>query len=1112
MKLTKIELQNWITFRHIEINLIETGLFLITGDNGAGKSSILEAVRFALGSNQKSRGKKWSDYIFPGESIAIVKLTFQNSKNQMIIERIIDSEKNSGGKYRFNGITSSITYIRKQLDKYKISDPDNIFVFVDANQATRLKSLKPLSLLNYFEDGIKINQQRVIGGKTIIERITLSDIKKQIINKENDLFERSKKSSDIKRQKEYYMTEQSKLQLQLQMYQKREELLEKKKKLELELKYIDYDELIKRSNLLEEEQNKYNAELRENNEYASSLAMNRAKLENQRDNINQLIAKLEAENKELDKKIEEISGSYKSKEGSIDVLKKDSNEINTKIAEKRKKMEELSRKIDKNIIFIREKNRGKKELTNNLKDLEKQIQDLKKNKIKHEDTIKELVSLEEEVKNLKRKLKITEEDISEYSNKKRRYEQQLADIRRDAKDLQDQIDLLAISSFSGENIKERETELNIKIEEIDNEIRQLKDDKIRAQVELEELERRYENLEGVTIIREIMDDYKQYGIKYMSDLIEQWINNGDLNENIIDILHPNILNAIVIDDNHIESIINRVEDTQISIIVTNDINDILSTLKSINIEETSNLMISIYQIRTYQHHLAFKFRDFTIQKINDIVVVGNTSGLSERDKIEEEIEEKQIKINRLNIRLGTKESELSSLKEEKYLLKKYSDLENDLVRKQRELDDILSYFSKYSDKLENLENERKVLKVDITKKEKRLEQLKTKLPERLTNIDGSINKINMLISSKTNSISTIEKEIKELETENIHYDTRKNELQTDINNLIEEKKKKDAEIKELESTIKSQTDETKKLKIKRNNNKSKIKDKRKEKENITMDIVNLETEQNTLNKTNNELIDKISKLDNDIKNINAKINELSVIFGNYTITTLRKRDEISNDILQIQREINTRYAGISDNVNLDYEMVSTKLRELNDVLGKLEKDEKIIKNKINELRGIYEQELVNMLNKIGVTINDIFKENDYPIHVELRYSNDNNKGINIDVNIRGKIKQVGALSSGQQTLLMIGILVSLHRISPTTFVFYDELITHLDDDNSILTTKLILEETKNSTVIYFIPTNASLLTYLVNDAEQLRVLAVLGGRDHEGSRVEEIPMYRKDRK
>lgn len=76
MEPVRLSLNNFTTYRQEQVDLDKISVACLVGDNGAGKSSLLDAITFAL-FGQGTKGKSLDDYITKGESEGHVALEFR---------------------------------------------------------------------------------------------------------------------------------------------------------------------------------------------------------------------------------------------------------------------------------------------------------------------------------------------------------------------------------------------------------------------------------------------------------------------------------------------------------------------------------------------------------------------------------------------------------------------------------------------------------------------------------------------------------------------------------------------------------------------------------------------------------------------------------------------------------------------------------------------------------------------------------------------------------------------------------------------------------------------------------------------------------------------------
>jgi len=110
MIIKRLELQGFKTFPERTKILFNTGITIIIGPNGTGKSNIVEAIQWVLGGQRvrSVRGEKTEDAIFsgtvkrPAMGMADVTLVLRNSDEDMLINHRVfrsgESEYRLGGK------------------------------------------------------------------------------------------------------------------------------------------------------------------------------------------------------------------------------------------------------------------------------------------------------------------------------------------------------------------------------------------------------------------------------------------------------------------------------------------------------------------------------------------------------------------------------------------------------------------------------------------------------------------------------------------------------------------------------------------------------------------------------------------------------------------------------------------------------------------------------------------------------------------------------------------------------------------------------------------------------------------------------------------------------
>jgi len=99
MKISQIKLRGVATHNDTELNLPDKGVVLVTGNNGSGKSALIEAIPLTLWGKTLRGAKLWSESYEPYCSIT--------ADNHLHVERVSDPSKRCKLRWWENGLTAS---------------------------------------------------------------------------------------------------------------------------------------------------------------------------------------------------------------------------------------------------------------------------------------------------------------------------------------------------------------------------------------------------------------------------------------------------------------------------------------------------------------------------------------------------------------------------------------------------------------------------------------------------------------------------------------------------------------------------------------------------------------------------------------------------------------------------------------------------------------------------------------------------------------------------------------------------------------------------------------------------------------------------------------------
>lgn len=226
MKLEKLSLQGFKSFRERTIISFDDGVTGIVGPNGCGKSNIVDALFWVMGeqSAKHLRGDKMSDLIFNGtdkysaSSFAEVTLTLSNThlKHIHIGSKVVQPEKielsrklyrNGETEYRINGIPARLKDIQEVFmdtgagaKSYSVIAQGEIDRLVKAKPEDRRIMIDEVAGITKFKHRRKESVRKIEQTQSNLER--LSDLQKEVHKNVKDLEQQAQKATRAKQLRE----------------------------------------------------------------------------------------------------------------------------------------------------------------------------------------------------------------------------------------------------------------------------------------------------------------------------------------------------------------------------------------------------------------------------------------------------------------------------------------------------------------------------------------------------------------------------------------------------------------------------------------------------------------------------------------------------------------------------------------------------------------------------------------------------------------------------------------------------------------------------------------------------------------------------------------------
>ena len=463
----KLELRNFKSHATSSIDF-NTGITLVVGENGAGKSSIFDAITFALFKQSKA---KISDLVRTNKGLderieMEVKLTFSSDGVDYRVERKVPKNGNSTAKLiritdvREETIASTVTEVGKEIEQILSMDSSTflnaihikqgqISELFDKTAAERKELISQLLRLNDLENAYKRLPE--ISREKTRERDKLSgkienngDLDKQLSDAKKEretLFEQNEvlngNLGEINRELETKTKEKDELDLLKEKFNKMnlekkhqegnlEKLNESKVKLELDLNKILDDE--KNMEILKP----YCEKLETYKEFKESFSMFNI-LKKEESSKNDMIEKIR-ENKSILSNEKESHDRYIELNGEMDKLKKEEIELTSDV----KHADRLETRKNNIIDEFNHANQKLDEFNNKFNDVLSNFGITSADSIKTDEDLKDLKGIVENLMAEKEKeLDQTESEFNGFNDEKIRLAQQSDSSRESLDDLEE---------------------------------------------------------------------------------------------------------------------------------------------------------------------------------------------------------------------------------------------------------------------------------------------------------------------------------------------------------------------------------------------------------------------------------------------------------------------------------------------------------------------------------------------------------------------------------------------------------------------------------------------------------------------------------------------------
>ena len=364
MYLKNIEVQGFKSFANKIVFDFHNGITGIVGPNGSGKSNVADAVRWVLGeqSAKQLRGAKMEDVIFAGTQnrkpvgFAYVAITLDNSDHALPVEydEVTVSRRvyRSGeSEYKINGHTCRLKDVTEMF--YDTGIGKEGYSIIGQGQIDKILSGKPDERRELFDEAagiVKFKRRKATAIKKLeSERsnlVRVNDILSELEKQVGPLKVQSEKA------KEYlnYKSDLKKYDVNaflLETDRIRKETAELDGKIQivdgdLETSKTEYDNTKSEYEEAENKLNEINSQIDENSQLASSLELDKQRLQGEINVFTEQIKTFNANSQLHSERIIDIEKDKKTKQDTVKDLKEQYEELSKELSEYNEKLSAIN--------------------------------------------------------------------------------------------------------------------------------------------------------------------------------------------------------------------------------------------------------------------------------------------------------------------------------------------------------------------------------------------------------------------------------------------------------------------------------------------------------------------------------------------------------------------------------------------------------------------------------------------------------------------------------------------------------------------------------------------------------------------------------------------------
>ncbi|MFW9931722.1 MAG: AAA family ATPase [Candidatus Thorarchaeota archaeon] len=1110
-----VKLKNFLSFYEGLVQF-DSGLTVIVGPNGSGKTSIFHAIKFALGSNQReNRYSKWSDFIRHGANSAEVEVKVRVNGQFRTFTRKIT--RDGIPRAYVDGKRVKAAELQTLVDSLGF-DMDNPLVFMPQERINALRDMDPIEVRKLVEEGTGLSVLR--------DRILMEEVKVQFSRER--LEAATSEAKIVEREIEL-------LQHDVDRLQRKRELLTQEKELDKEVKWATLDDLTKRIDDIKQEIEEKELGLGEILEETSKFEETITKEE-------QKATVIEKETSLLQREMGSITARIEEEERRLSKIESETKSTLDEIRELEKRITVDKRKMDKTKEDLRRVSSAKEHMLEDQKQTTLSLDEIEEERTRIEnelaafadwntrrsDALGTFRALQVDLKgkdllfrSLQEKLQVDEAELQAIENKWGHVWTVLEGT--DEKEL---VKKKAQAERELSNLNESRFRFVSQVAQLQKEIDEIK-------VRLTESSKRIPD--NVLKLKEAVHEHK---LETVTGPIIEFLTGSDEYASALEAVIPSQMAfSFLVEDEAEYTLLTRLRNE----IEASSPIILLRSSKSLaekpELPKRKGVEGWLWELLKLDDESVVKLRQafgdyVVVSKFQDSTRVSEKEGLLSVSLEGQRMEPSETRIVSyprqeptgviatapLQARLGDAETELKFAQNR--VTEVMSGIEK-VTQEREEIMDLISQITRWSGTWER----RKKLRDMIPQQEERIVALDDDIKDLQSKIGEAERVLKKLDSTQPPERSRLVGEQSAIRMRYRKLRSQLSEIEGKLQVTERDEATKRQELRGLEESTRMLSERADELREEISSTKS-------EGSVIVESIENLRESLDQTSVKYNDLIAQQTEIRGNIREISGRILELNLqvknsryqvlqskrqhdtyqhqktnieedLKGSKRPKNVREIDTVRDELLRVRHQLD-EYRDISETIAHTENQLKDRLLELNTKVGDIQEELKEAEETVKDIKKQYHDGMNDVLNKVETEVNLILGTVRFAGEVKFQLSTSSQEyGVEFKTRIKGE--EFGALSAGsggERSLIAIGLILALQRSNPAPVYAMDEIDTFLDATNTEMVSRLLHDSSRRSQFILLTPAKS---THLMRHADKRIGVVSPGGT--EPSVVIESPQF-----